>query len=187
MLVMLRSLGYGQAAQGSYLTVAASAPAIEELQRRLQLYDAARPVDGGERVGTVGALTVEHVTFAYTEGRPVLRDVSFSVRQHEIVGIVGPSGGGKSTLVQLLLGLRRPGTGQILAGGRDIAVFDRAEWARKVTFVPQTPHLIAGTIVENIRFLREDVTQEEIERAAGLAHIHDDIERFPDGYLHQAG
>jgi ATP-binding cassette, subfamily B, bacterial len=187
MLVMLRSLSYGQGAQGAYLNVSATVPAIEELQHRLDTFEAGRRVDHGQPVGHVGIITVDQVSFAYQQCEPVLRDISFAIAPHEIIGIVGPSGAGKSTLVQLLLGLRWPDTGRVLAGGRDISMFDRAEWARKVAFVPQAAHLIAGTIADNIRFLRDGVTQDDIERAARLAHLHEDIEAFPERYERQVG
>jgi ABC-type multidrug transport system fused ATPase/permease subunit len=89
--------------------------------------------------------------------------------------------------VQVLLGLRDPDQGRVLAGGRDISTFNRGEWARKVTFVPQAAHLIAGTIADNIRFLRDGVVQADIERAARLAHLHEDIIGFPAGYERQVG
>jgi ABC-type multidrug transport system fused ATPase/permease subunit len=187
LLVMLRSLSYGQAVQTGYMGVSAGTPAIEELNRRLGLYQANRRVEGVAPVGKVGALAVEKVGFSYVEGQPVLRDISFGIAPREIVGIVGPSGGGKSTLVQLLLGLREPDTGRILAGGRDISELDRSEWARRVTFVPQSPHLLAGTIADNIRFLRDGVTQDEVEEASRLAHLHEDITRFPEGYQREVG
>jgi ABC-type multidrug transport system fused ATPase/permease subunit len=187
MLVMLRSLSYGQAAQGAYLGVSGAVPAIEELQRRLDVFDAGRRLDEGQPVDRVGAISMEKVWFAYPQGETVLRDVSFTIMPHEIIGIVGPSGAGKSTLVQLLLGLRDPDEGRVLAGGRDIGTFDRAEWARKVTFVPQAAHLVAGTIADNIRFFRHGVSQEDVERAARLAHLHDDITGFPEGYVRQVG
>jgi ATP-binding cassette subfamily B protein len=187
MLVMLRSLSYGQAAQGAIISVSATVPAIEELQRRLQIFDVGRRVDRGQPVGRVGPITVERVSFAYNPGEPVLRDISFTIMPHEIVGVVGPSGAGKSTLVQLLLGLRDPDDGRVLADGRDISTMDRAEWARKMTFVPQAAHLIAGTIAENIAFLRDGVTQEDVERAARLAHFHEDVAGFPEGYERQVG
>jgi ABC-type multidrug transport system fused ATPase/permease subunit len=187
MLVMLRSLSYGQGAQNAYIGVTGAVPSIEELQHGLQIFDAGRRVDHGQPVGRVGAISMEEVSFAYPQGEPVLRDISFTIAPHEIIGIVGPSGAGKSTLVQLLLGLRDPDRGRVLAGGRDISAFDRAEWARKVTFVPQAAHLIAGTIAENIRFLRDGVTQDDVERAGRLAHLHEDIDRFPEGYERQVG
>ncbi len=187
MLVMLRSLSYGQAAQGAFVGLLASIPALEELQRRLQMFQSSRRVDGGGAVRRVCPLAVEHVSFAYQPGKPVLHDLSFTILPREIVGIVGPSGSGKSTLVQLLLGLRQPDEGAITADGHDIATLAREEWARKVTFVPQEAHLIAGTIADNIRFLRTGVTQDDIERAARLAHWHDEVLGFPEAYQRQIG
>ena len=187
MLVMLRSLSYGQALQNSYTTVSASTPAVIELQRRLAYFDRGRRHDGGQPISVVGALTVDHLSFAYVEGQTVLSDVSFVIEPHEIVGIVGPSGGGKSTLVQLLLGLRDPHEGSILAGGRNIRDLSKAEWARKVTFVPQAAHLIAGTVADNIRFLREGVSPGDVEQASRMAHLHEDVIGFPEGYERQVG
>ena len=187
MLVMLRSLAYGQGAQSAFLGVTRVLPAIEELEHRLGVFDAGRRADNGEPVDHVGTIAMEKVSFAYPEGERVLRDISFAIRAKELIGIVGPSGAGKSTLVQLLLGLREPDHGLVLANGRDISTFDRAQWARKVTFVPQAAHLISGTISENIRFLRDGVSQDDIERAARLAHLHTDIAAFPEGYQRQVG
>lgn len=187
MLVMLRSLSYGQALQGAYVSASSSVPAIEEIQRRLRLFEDGRRVDAGQPVGVVGPLVAEHVWFSYTPGQEVLRDISFTIEPREIVGIVGPSGGGKSTLVQLLLALRDPDRGRILAGGRELAELSKPELARKITFVPQNAHLIAGTIADNIRFLREGVSQADVERAARLAHLHDEIVAFPEGYERQVG
>jgi len=187
MLVMLRSLSYGQGLQNAHMGMSGNVPAIEQLQGRLLVFDAGRRVDDGKPVERVGPITMEDVSFAYAPGEPVLRNISFTIAPHEIIGIVGPSGAGKSTLVQLLLGLRDPDKGRVLAGGRDVSEFDRAEWSRKVTFVPQSAHLISGTIADNIRFLRDGVTQDDVERAARLAHIHDDVEGFPEGYERQVG
>lgn len=187
MLVMLRSLSYGQGLQSSYVSVAGSAPAISELEAGLDAFDRGRRVDGGASVQRVGPLSAESIWFAYQPGQDVLRDVSFTIEPNEAVGIVGPSGSGKSTLVQLLLGLRDPARGRILAGDRDLGSFAKAELARKITFVPQAAHLIAGTIADNIRFMRDHVSQDDVERAAKLAHLHDDIVRFPERYEREVG
>lgn len=182
MLVMLRSLGYGQALQTAYTTVSASHPAMQELRTTVERLEQGRRHDGGMPVGAVGDLRAESVSFSYTPGEEVLRGLAFTVGAREIVGVIGPSGGGKSTLVQLLLGLREPDAGRILSDGRDIRELRRSEWTRKVTFVPQEAHLLDGTIADNIRFLRSNVTADEIERAARLAHVHDEIVLFPETY-----
>ena len=182
MLVMLRSLSYGQALQQSYINVSSSKPPISDLLERLRILEAGRRQDGGEIVTAVGTLELESVSFNYAAESPVLKDISFSIIPHEIVGIVGPSGSGKSTLVQLMLRLREPQAGVILSGGRDVQSFDLKSWSRKVTFVPQESKVIVGSIAENIRFFREYVSQEQIENAARLANIDADIRALPGGY-----
>ena len=187
LLVMMRSLNYGQALQGAYTSIASSLPYVDELRKRVAYFDAGRVVDGEAVLNEIGTIEVSGVSFSYVEGEEVLHDLDFAIKRHEIVGVVGPSGGGKSTLVQLLLGLRRPDSGTVSVDGRHIDSFAREEWARKVTFVPQTAHLIAGTIADNIRFLRDDVTLDDVERASRMAHLHDDVVGFPEGYDRQVG
>ncbi len=187
MLVMLRSLSYGQALQTSHTFVVATVPAVDLLVDRLHYFESSRRHDGRETVGSIRRIALERVSFAYEGEAPVLVDLSLEIEHREIVGIVGPSGAGKSTLVQLLLGLRRPQSGRILADGRDISAMDKAQWARKVTFVPQVAHLISGTIADNIRFLREEISDDEVERAAKLAHLHDEIVQFPEKYQRLVG
>lgn len=187
MLVMLRSLTYGQSIQGSHANVVSSLPFLDELRSHLDRYRAGARPPGRVSVGRVGRLQLEDVSFSYVPGWPVLSSLSASIEPAEMVGIVGPSGSGKSTLVQLLLGLREPDSGTILSDGRPIATLSRSEWARHVTFVPQTAHLISGSIRDNIRFFRPGVTDEQIEAAARLAHVEADILGFAGGYDHQVG
>lgn len=186
MLVMLRSLSYGQALQGAYVTLSSIGPVVDELSRQLRLFEAGERVSSGQTVGTVRSMAAEDVSFSY-DVEPVLSGITFRTEPREIVGIVGPSGSGKSTLVQLLLGLRHPQEGRITADGRDIGTLDRAEWARKVTFVPQEAHLITASVADNIRFLRNWADDDAIEQAARMAHLHEDIVTMPGGYQRQIG
>jgi ABC-type multidrug transport system fused ATPase/permease subunit len=188
MLVMLRSLSYGQALQSSIVQVTSGTPAIEVLSSRIAYFRGGRAPSGREPVRHVTPLEFSSVTFAYpNEASDVLVDVSFQIGAHEIVGIVGPSGSGKSTLVQLLLGLRSPQKGAILAAGVSLEEVDRTEWADRVAFVPQQPHLINGSVAENIQFFRGDVSLADVEEAARLAQLHDEIAAFPDGYGRSVG
>lgn len=187
MLIMLRSLSYGQGLQVAAANVSAAAPFVEGLHDQLASFREAAVIDHGEAIGEIGTLTVDAVCFEYTKSQPVLVEVTATIARREIVGIIGPSGSGKSTLVQLLLGLRQPTSGRVLADGRPIDRFSRSEWARRVAFVPQAAHLIAGTIADNIRFFRDDVSHADIERAARLAHLHADISTWPDGYGREVG
>jgi ABC-type multidrug transport system fused ATPase/permease subunit len=187
MLVMLRSLTYGQGLQTSLSSIAAAEPYVRALESQLGEYRAAARADGGEPIGRIGELSLENVTFAYVEGRPVLSDVDVTIKPNEIVGIVGPSGSGKSTLVHLLLGLYSPTEGRVCSDGRDIRRLAHEEWARKVTFVPQMSRFITGSVEDNIRFLRDGISHDDIVEAATLAHLADDIAGWPDGYARSVG
>ncbi|MEI6401513.1 MAG: ABC transporter ATP-binding protein [Actinomycetota bacterium] len=187
MLVMMRSLSYGQQLQIAYSGIQSSTPAVRDLFAEIDSFDARVFVDSGAPVETVFPLELRDVSFHYVDGQPVLADVSAEIAQHELVGVIGPSGSGKSTLVQLLLGLRTPTEGSVLAAGVDIRSLRHADWARKVTFVPQDPVLINGSIADNLRFYRDDITEQDIERAARQAGLHDEVMAFPDRYDHQVG
>src|SRR5207249_2250602 len=102
------------------------------------------------------------------------------------VGIVGPSGSGKSTLVQLLLRLREPTAGRLVSDGRDARRLALDDWYERVSFVPQEPHLVSGTVADNIRFFRT-VDEAAVERAAKLADIHDDVASWALGYATPVG
>lgn len=187
MLVMLRSLSYAQGLQGAFTALSSASPAVSRILEQLDLLEGDQRNEGSVPVGDVRSLAAENLTFAYSDERDVLHSISFATERREILGIVGPSGGGKSTLVQLLLGLRHPQQGRVLADGRDVRTLRSEDWARKVTFVPQAAHLIAGSIADNIRFLRDGVSQEDIERASRLAHLHDEVAAFPEGYDRPVG
>ena len=181
-LIMLRSFGYGQGVQTSYHLLHENAPYLERLLAEQRRYRDAAVNREGAPVGSIEELAFEGVWFEYEPGRPVLRGVSFRVQRGEIIGIVGPSGSGKSTLVQLMLQLREPTRGLVLADGRDVRRLALDEWYEKVSFVPQDTRLSDGTIADNIRFLREDIDDAAVERAARLAHLHEDIVSWPLGY-----
>lgn len=187
MLVMMRSLSYGQQLQIAYSGVQSSLPAVRDLYGEIDNYNAHAFVDSGAPVESVFPLELRDVSFQYVEGQEVLSGVSAEIRQFELIGVVGPSGSGKSTLVQLLLGLRAPTDGAVLAGGVDIRLLRHADWARKVTFVPQDPVLIDGSIADNLRFYRSGISDADVERASRMAGLHDDVMGFPDRYDHQVG
>jgi ATP-binding cassette, subfamily B, bacterial len=185
-LILLRSLSFGQNLQTSWQGLHEGAPYIETLLAEQRRYDDNVVTGGDQAVGRVGAVTFDDVTFAYQPGRPVLHDLSFDAHRGEVIGIVGPSGAGKSTLVQLLLRLREPTSGRVLADGRDLQGLSLGGWYQRVSFVPQEPRLFSGSVGDNIRFFR-DVTAEDIVRAAKLANIHDEIRSWPHGYATPVG
>jgi len=186
-LIMLRSLTYGQTVQSSIQTLNESAPYFETLLDEQKRYRAAALPRGGDLVGGIREVAFERVTFQYVPDQLVLRDVSFRVHRGEIIGIIGPTGAGKSTLVQLLLRLREPTAGRILADGRDVRELALDDWYRRVTFVPQEARLFAGTVADNIRFFRDSIDGADVERAARQAHVHGDILSWTYGYQTQVG
>ena len=132
--------------------------------------------DGG------GDLTFEHVRFAYEPGKPVLRGVSFTAKQGEVTALVGPSGGGKSTVANLMAGFYAPDGGRITLGGTDIAPVEPGSWMKNFSIVFQNVVLFNNTVMENIRVGRQNATDEEVIAAAKAARCDDFIRQLPNGY-----
>ena len=129
-----------------------------------------------------GHVQYDHVTFAYEEGQPVLRDVSLEVPAGQTVALVGPSGAGKSTLVSLLPRFYDPQEGRIAVDGHDLRTVTRQSLREQIASVSQEVHLFNATIRENIRYGRLEASDEAVVEAARAANAHDFIERLPDGY-----
>ena len=127
------------------------------------------------------------LSFAYLEGRPVLKNVGFVLRAGETVGLVGPSGAGKTSVADLLLRLFTPASGTITLDGVPAGEISVDEWRRHIGYVSQDVFLLNGTLEENIRFYRKDITKEEVEAVAKQANIHDFIMSLPDGYQTRTG
>lgn len=134
-----------------------------------------------------GDIVFEHVGFHYKEDEEVLADFNLTVRQGEHIALVGPTGGGKSTIVNLLCRFYEPTNGVVRIAGRDYTELTQQAIQSRVGMVLQTPHLFSGSIRENIRYGRLDATDEEVERAAQLAHAHDFIEELEHGYAEEVG
>lgn len=187
LLVMLRSLGYGQSLQVAISTISSNAPFADELHRQIEEFRSEAGRDRSQRVDRIGTISLVDVDFEYRPGHPVLIGINLTIPPREVLGIVGPSGSGKSTLVQLLLGLRDPTRGRVEVDGRPVSSLSAESWAQQVTFVPQESHLIDGTIADNIRFMRSGISDEDVQRAARLARLEEDVLGWPDGYDHPVG
>ena len=134
-----------------------------------------------------GAVTFRNVRFAYDAKNNVLHDVSFAVEPGARVGIAGPTGAGKSTLVSLMMRFYDPIGGEILLDGRDVRDFKLADLRNQFSMVLQDPVLFSTSIAENIAYARPGATDEEIIEAARAANAHDFISNLPDGYQTQVG
>ncbi|MGW3861972.1 thiol reductant ABC exporter subunit CydD [Streptomyces sp. NPDC005047] len=169
----LRQVGaqYHAAAEG----LAAAEEIFEVLERPV-------PASGNAPVPAQGALAFEDVTVRYP-GRSVdaVTDVSLTVEPGETVALVGPSGAGKSTLLNALLGFVTPSEGRIRIGGTDLSSLNPGQWHAQVAWVPQHPHLYAGTIAENVRLARPDADDLAVCRALRDAGALEFVDALPDG------
>ena len=129
-----------------------------------------------------GRIEFRQVVFSYDKQRPALDGVTFSIAPGETVALVGPTGAGKTTVLQLLTRFYDPDEGVILIDGRDSRTIKRASLRRHMAFVLQDAFLFAGTIRDNIRYGRLEATDEEVEEAARQANAHSFIMKLPDGY-----
>ena len=129
-----------------------------------------------------GVIEFKHVDFGYTVGKPVFDDLSLRVDSSQKIGLVGFSGSGKSTMLNLLLRLFEPQSGSILIDGQDIQTVSQESLRAAIAMIPQDPTLFHRTLMENIRYGRLDATDEEVVEAAQKAHAHEFIIDTVDGY-----
>jgi len=143
------------------------------------------PVQAAEPLRLRSVLRLADVTFAYTTAAaPVLDRISLDINATDCVGICGTSGAGKTTLMDLCLGLLEPSSGTILIDGVPLGPGTTAAWQRNIGYVPQSIYLVDGTLAENIAFStdRETIDMAAVRRAASLAHLGDLLDRSPDGF-----
>lgn len=142
------------------------------------------PAENGEKeLKTHGYdIIFDHVQFSYEQGKPVLKDVSFIAKQGQVTALVGPSGGGKSTVAKLVAKFYPLDGGSIMLGGTDIMPLDSTTLMKEISIVFQDVVLFNNTIMENIRIGRENATDDEVIAAAKAAQCHDFIKKLPGGY-----
>jgi len=144
--------------------------------------------DDAADIGNVdGAITFENVSFHYSNGIPVLKNISFSCKPGMMVALVGPTGVGKTTATQLISRFYDPVEGRILIDGKDIRHVTLESLRHNISPVLQDTFLFNGTISENIGYAKPDATQTEIEAAAMAANIHEDILNMPEQYETKVG
>ena len=156
-----------------------------QADRVLEILDT--PIEVADRPAAVdahvaGPIRFEHVTFGFDPGHPVLKDVSFTAGSGEVLAIVGPTGAGKTTLVNHIPRFHDPWEGRVTIAGRDIRDFKIKSLREQVALVLQDPYIFPLTAAENIAYGRPDASLEEIAAAAAAANAHDFIMRMPEGY-----
>lgn len=161
-----------------------SALAAAERVFRL-LEEAPEPEDapGAEELTQVqGDVRLEHVNFGYESDKTIIRDLSFEAKPGRLIAIVGPTGAGKTTLINLLMRFYDPDSGEILVDGKKTEQLTRRSLREAYAMVLQDTWLFHGSIYDNLSYGKADAAREEVEAAARAAHIHSFIKRLPQGY-----
>lgn len=186
-LLIVRSLAYAQMTNSAVQSVNELSPNLNALMARIESLEASAEQVGHRRLDAVTRLELRRVDYDYGFGRRGIKNITVDIANGEVLGVIGPSGGGKSTLVQVLLRLRPPTQGSITVSGIPYQDIDPQCWHRLVTLVPQEPKLFEGTIADNIAFFRCGISRQRLEQAARAANILEDIRQLPDGFDTELG
>ncbi len=181
-LILLRILQRVAGLQNQWINISenlASFALITKLPGMLEKHRELRP---GGSVERFDRLEFRHVSFSYRADQPALVDINLKINRGEFIGIVGGSGAGKTTLVDLVLSLLAPSTGDVLVNGHALKQITPSCWRDLIGYVPQETILFNDTIVNNITLLREGVTVEDVYRATRIAAADDFIRAFPERY-----
>jgi ATP-binding cassette subfamily B protein len=184
--LMVRSLSSAQAVNGAYQASREGTANLDALRRRLLVLEEGAEQHGDQAIDAVRQIELRDVGYRYSDEVAALTDISLRLEHGEALGVIGPSGGGKSTLIQVLLRLRPPTDGIVLVNGVDYRDFDGGQWSRLVALVPQEPTLLEASVADNIRYYRT-ISPVDVEQAARDAHVYDDIMRLPKGFDTELG
>jgi ABC-type multidrug transport system fused ATPase/permease subunit len=186
-VLMLRALAHAQSLTGLGVRLLEREDHLEWIEARLSRWRP-RHERGAQRCPPVTRLAVRNVGYRYPSARRgALEAVSLELERGELVGIVGRTGAGKSTLAGILLGLLPPDSGDVLVEGLPLHTLDPDDWHARTAWVGQEPRLITATVRENIRFLRREIPDPDVERAARLAGLAPELELWPEGVDHEVG
>lgn len=182
-LLLIRGLLESQAVYVNVVLMTEKLPFLTELRQFVDELDGSRMPTGDAPLGPVGQVSLNNVCFRHEPDEPLIADdVSLHLHSGDSLGISGPSGTGKSTLLRLILGLFEPDAGTVTIDGRPPRTYDALARARQIAIVPQDPLLLTASVRENVRFDRSWVSDDDVEIAARHAGLHDEIMSWPQGY-----
>ena len=184
---LIAELQMAQASAERVLSLLDEQPAIRDRQDVVALYGTELEPKEEAYEPMQGRIEFDHVSFRYSEGEEILHDFCLTVEPGETVALVGETGSGKSTIVNLLCRFYEPTAGRILIDGRDYRERSIGWLHSKIGYVLQSPHLFSGTIRDNVRFGRLDATDEEIEAACRLVNADTFIRQLDKGYDTEVG
>lgn len=188
LLVVLRSLAYGQGIQQAAIAIASLIPILDFLKGQIDSFASGRVEWGRRPIAAIDRIELNRVSYGYSvSDGPVLHDISATISRGERIGIVGPSGGGKSTLVRLVLGLVHADTGCVLVNQFPIHEHDRALWSERIGVVPQTSQLLQGSLADNLRIYRDGICDDELWWALEVADLASDVRAMPDTLMTPIG
>ncbi len=163
-------------------------PSYEQVQAlRRRARELKQRTGGTPFVGFRREIALSHLVFAYPDREPTLTDISARIPKGKMVALVGESGAGKSTLIDVIMGFHEPSAGSITFDHIPLQQFDITSYRKRIGYVPQDSVLFNMTIRENLRWAREDASDEQIQEACRLANAEEFIERLPEGYDTEVG
>ena len=178
-----RNFLYFQQLQASAQMINDTTPYLRTLikfEQEAELFE--EKYSGTEKFSFNKELEFKSVSFSYDNDKPILDGLSFKINQGEMVGLIGPSGAGKTTIVDLMLRLFEPTGGNIFIDGKNVSDIDLRSWRENIGYVSQDIFLINDTIENNIRFYNPDIKKEEIIEAANMANIYDFVKSLKGGF-----
>ena len=182
LLVVLRSLSYGSALQSAASNLASLVPALDFMEKALGELRNFPVQHGSITLERIDSIEFDSVTFTYQVGEDsALSEATFKILTGTKVGVVGRSGGGKSTAVKLTLGLLEPDIGNVLVNGRNLRDFRVQDWSDKLGVVPQSSVVMQGTVAQNLRFFRSGISDEDLWWALEVSNFAKDVEEMPEG------
>jgi len=183
-----KMFSFMQSIQGRFNNINEALPHLKIIDDYASAADKHKEFDPGvEPFIFKNNLELKNITFAYNKKNIVINNVSFSIKRGEAVGLIGPSGVGKTTLVDIILRLLQPGAGEIMLDGKDALLIRIKDWRKKIGYVSQDIFLLNDTIENNIRFYDESISKEEIINAAKIANAYEFIKKAPNKFQSLVG